>query len=603
MRDVSATCTDDGFKVVDSCPPEPVETSTEGTGDDDGNFMSGRSGSNNNMLALRTGLDSTGDEDTVGIGNTNTNNNNITTNTSSHNDTSQAVGDNNLGNDDGDSINSNSSSSSSSSSAGRSRFSDNLVVTDPTTGIVYANQSVMACNRNVTARLSKTAAALTYATPIFWNRRMFVEATVAQPQQAVVIDDNTVISWKDYPPADITPRYCAKRFQLSCFRYLDEPKCWFLTPDSMEEFCDEVRGAFTTIQEAGGYISDTLLELYPKPAVDEWEISVPHDLPEPNNPSNESSGDTGDQFVEFPEYNQSDSCTLRKFKGDVRTIRTSISFSLTMALDQETGVFVVSHEDTFSVKWEQIQCRMEENDALAEPICDRVLCSDGYFYAPGKAATSACLKPDMLEVSFIFRGVDSATLARTLDLIRAATVYYGPGMSVEALGGFVHTERGDMAYTDMYRIQNISIADSSDRIPSTLALVESLSQLDVTDRTRFPESIQLCFEFREMSTEVAEDATSASDDDQGNVLFTQQESVMSRCDVVYLHDRSVRSISLHRSEPLKRATEEEITRTLFTENGAYAHDKESNGRLLMLAAAALLGVLKVLKIPDAPYAL
>ena len=371
----------------------------------------------------------------------------------------------------------------------------------------------------------------------------------------------------------------------------------------MEEFCDEVRGAFTTIQEAGGYISDTLLELYPKPAVDEWEISVPHGLPEPNNPSNESSGDTGDQFVEFPEYNQSDSCTLRKFKGDVRTIRTSISFSLTMALDQEKGVFVVSHEDTFSVKWEQIQCRMEENDALAEPICDRVLCSDGYFYAPGKAATSACLKPDMLEVSFLFRGVDSATLARTLDLIRAATVYYGPGMSVEALGGFVHMERGDMAYTDMYRIQNISIADSSDRIPSTLALVESLSQLDVTDRTRFPESIQLCFEFREMSTEVAEDVTSASDDDQGNVLFTQQESVMSRCDVVYLHDRSVRSISLHQSEPLKRATEEEITRTLFTENGAYAHDKESNGRLLMLAAAALLGVLKVLKIPDAPYAL
>ncbi|RUS72313.1 hypothetical protein EGW08_019921, partial [Elysia chlorotica] len=267
----------------------------------------------------------------------------VVTNTSTNTNESAPIGDgtmngfgtageNNSSNSDNPS---NSNNNNGTSSAGRSRFSDGLVVMDPNTGIIYVNQSVMACNRNLTRRLARNASEIPYAAPIFWNRRMFVETTLSQPQLAVEIEDNSVISWLDYPPSDIEPRYCTMRYQMSCFRYIEEKNCWFFNPENMKDFCDVVRSAQSTIVDAGGYISDQLLELH---KLEENNDIAPWDL------SSASVNDSSvNRSVEFPDLPPNNTCTLRKFKGEGRSVR-GMSFSLTMALNHETGVFVVSHE-------------------------------------------------------------------------------------------------------------------------------------------------------------------------------------------------------------------------------------------------------------------
>ena len=67
----------------------------------------------------------------------------------------------------------------------KSSFSDSLVVTDPTTGISYVNQTVMQCNRNVSRLLAQDAGSVEMdsVVPIFWNRRMFVDDILGQPHQ------------------------------------------------------------------------------------------------------------------------------------------------------------------------------------------------------------------------------------------------------------------------------------------------------------------------------------------------------------------------------------------------------------------------------------
>ena len=355
----------------------------------------------------------------------------------------------------------------------------------------------------------------------------------------------------------------------------------------MIDFCKDVRSAHSTILETGGQIDEELLKNYTndaKPAQD--DSLMPWDaLPDIGN-SNQSEV----SIVDFVNITANQSCVVRNYKDDFRSIRGGlVSFSMTMALNHETGVFVVSNENP--VRWEKIQCKMAGNDFRAEPVCDQVFCTNGFFYAPGFAATSACLKPVLLEISFLFRGIDSDTLARILDMVQAASIHYGGNMEVQALGGFVDMDGGNMAYTDMYGVQNISLNDSSDRIPSTLALEDSLKDLDVNERFKFPESIQLCFVFRELSTDTAEDVTGVEYDDQGTVLFTEEEKVTSRCDRVYLHESKVYSLSLHR--PKTRQVVQIVSGGGMEENGAAGvHGRDSTGRLVAMATVVLFGVLK-----------
>ncbi|GFR83513.1 hypothetical protein ElyMa_004125700, partial [Elysia marginata] len=493
FRDVTSLCTNDGYRLVNSCPSEPIETTTHGASatDASGTVPTGHDGMNPGYMqgertgvgAVISGVDYPVSPDTGSDGG---DEQDTINGTAEADDTDPKVTDSSSPTV-ANAANSNQTTTASEATVTR-RFSDSLVVTDPATGISYTNQSIMACNLNLTRRLGLGGdPSLPPAVPIFWGRRMFVESTVAQPQQAVVIETQDATSWVDYPSAGVTPRHCAKRFQMSCFRQVEEKDCWFFDPNSMTDFCQHLRNMYGSILADGGQISGELFDQYPEDDVMDSFFPSPPRVTAPSaagNSSHLNSSDIELQVVDFPEGSNNASCTLRNFKSGARTVR-SLSFSLTMALNHETGVFVLSNENTFESNWEKVQCRMEgDNNNNFEPVCDTVYCSTGFFYAPGMDATSACLKPDYLEISFIFRGIDSATLAKILDLIQAASVYYGPGMYVEALGGFVDMERGNMAYTDMYRIQNISITDASDRIPSTLALVESLSELDLGQRIK-----------------------------------------------------------------------------------------------------------------------
>ncbi|GFN91248.1 hypothetical protein PoB_001775400 [Plakobranchus ocellatus] len=537
---VSSVCTKDGYRIVDSCIPEiQLDTSNKSNENEDGQ-------TDGSLADVPHNLDNTRSNLIVGdwILADNADGNSSHANASMeplHGTEGQAK--------DADL---NEGEETSNRTREEQSITTGLVVTDPSTGISYINQSILACNRLMALKLSRSTAsaspslydtsAWASSVPIRWSRRLFVESKL-EPEQVILFDNTELVDFVDSPPPSVSPRHCSSRFQLSCWKQIEPQSCWFLSLTNMATFCEHARAVYSSLLDNNGRAN--LSEIYQNlnfSEEDEEEMED-HFLPNysPYDPYASPRENKTDliSISEFVGNSSNASCSVRNFKGGSRGMR-NIFFSLTMNLNHESGVFVVANNEPDAVGWEKIHCKMAnaEENALSDSDCDRVYCSFGFFFAPGFELNSACMKPTLLEISFIFRGIDSSILSQVLDLVQDASGHYGSDMVVTALGGFVDMKLGSMAYTDTYRIYNVSLSDESDLIPSTLALLKSLQRIELSERLRFPEWIQVCFVFSQITTE-------ESSNEEIDALIVNREMVQNRCDKIHLHARSVTSVSLH----------------------------------------------------------